>query len=141
MPELSPGQFGDYQVGGHRPTSEGDEWGYFHEADKAYPGIYSGTKYPSYTSKQADAESMHHIVRAKGDPDAKVTMYRAVPGHVDRINPGDWVTASKTFAENHAKSEGGSDWHILSGEAKAHELTHSTDSINELGYFPKKRGK
>lgn len=135
MPELNSDQFGDYQTW-HRPTSreDADEWGHFHEADKAYPGIYEGQRYPS-GYKQADAESMYHIHRAKGDPNARVPMYRAVPGHVHQINPGDWVTASKAYAEQHLESHGEAGWHVLARQAKAHELSHSTDSINELGYI------
>lgn len=137
MSNLNSDQFGDYQTG-HRPGDTGDEFGYFHEADKAYPDIYE--KPHLYTSKYipGDSISMAHIKRARGKPDADVTIHRAVPPHVNQINPGDWVTAAKPYAQQHIESNGKPDWHILSQTVKARDLTHSTDAISELGYFPKK---
>jgi hypothetical protein len=129
MPDLNLDQFGDYHMR-HRPS---DEWGRFHEADQAYPGIYERPR--TYFQEPGSAESMRHILRAKGDPNARVPMYRAVPGHVHQINPGDWVSASRTYAQQHLESEGGDGWHVLQRQAKAHELSHSSDSINELGYI------
>jgi hypothetical protein len=126
VPDLNPEQF-DYRMQ-HQPS----DYGRFHEADKAYPDIYAHPEYYSTGNREADAESMHHIRRAKGDPNARVPMYRAVPKSVNQINPGDWVTASRTYAEEHA--HGMEDWHVLRRQAKAHDLTHTSDSINELGY-------
>lgn len=130
MPDLNPDQFSYRQP--HQPF----EASRFHEADKAYPDIYEHPEY--YTSDGTrhgdahDSEAMHSIRRAQGNPDAKIRMFRAVPKHVVQINPGDWVSTSRTYAKDHAYGE--KDWHVLEGVAKANDLIHTGDSIHEQGY-------
>ena len=92
-----------------------------------------GTGYP-----QADKEAFDLAKRVRGNPDAQVTMYRAVPKDqsIQSINPGDWVSLSKSYAQNHGESVLGKDYKILSQKVKAKDLWTNADSIHEFGYHP-----
>lgn len=94
---------------------------------------FYGTGYP-----QADKESFDLAKRVRGNPDALVTMYRAVPKDesITAINPGDWVSLSKSYAKTHGESVLGKDYKIISQKVKAKELWTNADSIHEFGYHP-----
>ena len=92
-----------------------------------------GTGYP-----QADREAFDLAKRVRGNPNAEVTMYRAVPKDesIKSINPGDWVSLSKSYAQNHGESVLGKDYKIISQKVKAKDLWTNADSIHEFGYHP-----
>lgn len=92
-----------------------------------------GTGYP-----QADREAFDLARRVRGNPNAEVTMYRAVPKDesIKTINPGDWVSLSKSYAKNHGESVLGKDYKIIAQKVKAKELWTNADSIHEFGYHP-----
>jgi hypothetical protein len=83
-------------------------------------------------------ESMSVVQRARGNPDFETTIYRSVPSADMPINPGDWVTLSKTYAQQHGQhaDDPSQDWPVVEGRAKASELWTSGDSVNEWGYHP-----
>lgn len=84
---------------------------------------------------KADDEAFEVINSINGNPDAIVTIYRGVPDGVDKINPGDWVTLSPTYAQEHVNSNvpGGK---IISKQVKASEIFTDANSIQEWGYDP-----
>ena len=90
-----------------------------------------GTGFP-----QADKEAFALAKRVRGNPDAEVVMYRAVPKDVNEINKGDWVTLSKSYAKSHGESVLNNDYKILSKKVKAKDLYTNADSIHEFGYHP-----
>lgn len=94
---------------------------------------YYGTGYP-----KADREAFSLAQRVRGNPDAEVTMYRAVPKdeNITSINAGDWVTLSKDYAKTHGESALRGDYKILSQKVKAKDLWTNADSIHEFGYQP-----
>lgn len=92
---------------------------------------YYGTGYPSF-----DREAFSIAHKAKGNPEAEVTMYRAVPKGVSAINAGDWVTLSKGYAKNHGESVLDNAYDILEQKVKARDLWTNADSIHEFGYHP-----
>jgi hypothetical protein len=94
---------------------------------------YYGTGFP-----KADREAFALAQRVKGNPDAEVTMYRAVPKdeNITSINAGDWVTLSKDYAKTHGESALRGDYKILSQKVKAKDLWTNADSIHEFGYQP-----
>lgn len=96
---------------------------------------YYGTGFP-----KADREAFALAQRVRGNPDAEVTMYRAVPKDekITAINAGDWVTLSKDYAKTHGESALGGDYKILSQKVKAKDLWTNADSIHEFGYQPSK---
>jgi hypothetical protein len=94
---------------------------------------YYGTGYP-----KADKEAFALANKVRGNPDAEVTMYRAVPKDesISNINAGDWVTLSKDYAKTHGESALRGDYKILSQKVKAKDLWTNADSIHEFGYYP-----
>lgn len=106
-----------------------------------YPAdVYSEKAAQIYGSgnRRADTEAFNLVKRVRGNPDAEVTMYRAVPKNADitNINAGDWVTLSKDYAKNHGEAVLGGDYKILSQKVKAKDLWTNADSIQEFGYQP-----
>lgn len=94
---------------------------------------YYGTGFP-----KADREAFALANRVRGNPDAEVTMYRAVPkdDKITSINAGDWVTLSKDYAKVHGESVLDNNYKILSQKVKAKDLWTNADSIHEFGYQP-----
>lgn len=106
-----------------------------------YPAdVYSekAAQYYGTGNRKADIEAFNLARRVRGNPDAEVTMYRAVPKNVDvaDINPGDWVTLSRDYAKTHGESVLNKNYKILSKKVKAKELWTNADSIHEFGYNP-----
>lgn len=96
------------------------------------PNLYR-TGYP-----ELDAEAFRIANKVKAQPDAEVTIYRAVPATAegDAINPGDWVTLTKGYAKTHGESLG-KEYKILSMKVRADEVFTPGDSIHEWGYWPR----
>ena len=94
---------------------------------------YYGTGYT-----KADKEAFALANKVRGNPDAEVTMYRAVPkdAGIEAINKGDWVTLSKDYAKNHGESVLDNNYKIISQKVKAKDLWTNADSIQEFGYWP-----
>jgi hypothetical protein len=106
-----------------------------------YPAdVYSekAAQYYGSGNRRADIEAFNLAKRVRGNPDAEVTMYRAVPKNADisNINAGDWVTLSKDYAKNHGEAALRGDYKILSQKVKAKDLWTNADSIQEFGYQP-----
>ena len=105
-----------------------------------------GSFYPDdvYSSKAAqyygdgmpyDNQAFSIARGVKDNPDALVTMYRAVPKNTSlQINNGDWVTLSKQYAKEHGYSHLDNNYKILSKKVPARKLFTNGDSIHEFGY-------
>ena len=94
-----------------------------------------GSGYPNL-----DAKARKTITAAKGDPDFRITIYRAVPKDAgDDINPGDWVTPVREYADIHGQSNLGDDFKVVSTEVRAGDLFTEGNSILESGYSPRGR--
>lgn len=91
----------------------------------------------------ANKQSYDVIKSVKGNPDAEVTIYRAVPNekNIKTINRGDFVTLSPKYAELHGASGYGRDGNdagkVLSQKVKVKDIYFGGDDVNEFGYFPK----
>jgi len=84
-----------------------------------------------------DAESLRVIQRARNNPNAQVTVYRAVPKNAPAdINAGDWVTTSRRYAQGHGESVLGGNYRIVSEKVRAGELATDGNSLNEWGWWP-----
>ena len=145
---LNEDQFG-YRMQ-HRPAGPDDDSGApFHRAEEVMPDV-TGPKGEQYYdhhavapgrripySQSPSAESFRQMRAAKDNPDAPVKIYRAVPKVEHGIKPGDWVTPSRKYAEQHARQEtADKDWPVVEGSAKASELWGHGDDVNEWGYHP-----
>jgi hypothetical protein len=111
-----------------------------------YPtDVYSpkAAQYYGTGNPRADREAFALANRVRGNPNAEVTMYRAVPkdDSISNINVGDWVTLSKDYANIHGESVLGNDYKILSQKVKAKDLWTNADSIHEFGYHPQDKNQ
>ena len=55
---------------------------------------------------------------------------------IKTINPGDWVTASRTYAKQHGEGALNGEYKIISKKVKAKEIFTDSNSIHEFGYHP-----
>jgi len=133
----------EYQ-GEHKPPSE--SYGApLHDLTQVYPeDIYSnkalqyyGMGHPEH--KKMDMESLFKAQMYRDKPNASVSIFRAVPEHVNEINPKDWVTLSPAYAKLHGESRLGGKYKTLKKMVKAKELWTAGDTIHEWGYHPEEK--
>jgi hypothetical protein len=112
-----------------------------HDLTQIYPDdiysnkavIYYGDRATDY-SDQLSISIMHS---AKGKPDAKIKIYRAVPSNIQGdINAGDWVTINKQYAVTHGERTLEGSYRIISKVVPAKHLYTDANSIHEFGYDP-----
>ncbi len=113
---------------------------------RIYPDdVYSdkGPRFYGTGDDALDRKTFRILSALKGKPDAEVTIYRAVPVDVAQtdINPGDWVTLNRKYAEDHglrfADTGGeGEAFRILEKTVKASDIFTNGDSIQEWGFWP-----
>lgn len=128
--------------GNHQPIDGQDAVG-AHEVDKGFPDFYEHPEWYHHggSQKQADRETTSALRSIRGNPDAQVTVYRAVPHGVTRINPGDWVSLSRSYAQGHGMhpDDPKQDMPVISMRVPARHVRESgVNSIHEWGYFPGK---
>ena len=106
-----------------------------------YPSnIYSSKALQYYRTGDdyMDRQSIDILQGLADDPDAKVTIHRAIPVDAnEEINAGDWVTVNYDYAEMHGESALNGDYVIVSEEVPASDVFTNADSIHEQGYDPK----
>lgn len=140
VPDAPPsaGLLSDY-VGEHRAPMRDGNAPAFDLAGDIYPDdIYSSKAVQYYGTGDSamDSETMGLLQSLRGQPDAAVTIYRAVPRGVDDLNAGDWVTVNRQYAQDHGEAALGGDFDIVEREVKASEIFTNGDSIHEFGYDP-----
>lgn len=83
-------------------------------------------------------ESLAALKGIKDNPDAEVTIYRAVPKGVKNINEGDWVSLSKTYAKEHGmhETDAKKDMPVISKKVKAKDIGWDGNDLNEFVYNP-----
>lgn len=91
-------------------------------------------------SHEQDEASFKIIRSLKGKPDEVVAIHRSVPEHVNEINPGDWVSVNKDYADLYGHIKHGGKHKVISKEVPAKEL-HATESIHEQGWHPEKKAE
>ena len=140
---MADGGSAEYQ-GEHKPPS--DSYGApLHDLTQVYPeDIYSpkalqyyGMGHPNH--KKMDMESLFKAQMYRDKPNASVSVFRAVPEHINEINPNDWVTLSPAYAKLHGESRLGGKYKTLKKMVKAKELWTAGDSIHEWGYHPEEK--
>jgi len=130
----------------HQPRPDGARLDDMTKGGEVFPDdIYSpqGLRYYGNPNNIFDRESFEIIQNVKGDPEAEVTIFRAVPDddNINTINHGDFVTLSRSYAEMHGQSGYGIDGQqsgkVLSMKVKVKDLFSDGNDLNEFGYFPK----
>mgnify|MGYP003114849990 CR=1 FL=1 len=135
----------EYQ-GHHQAPVDEDYHAPLHDMTRIYPeDLYSnmGVHYygdGSHDSREMDSHSHRIIMSVRGDPEANVIVYRAVPYEVGgEINPGDWVSTSRIYAVNHGRrfghgEHGPGGFRLLKREVKAKDLFSEGNSLHEYGW-------
>jgi hypothetical protein len=140
-PELQSGEREDWQDE-HRPPMA-DSGAPLHDLTgdgQIYPDdVYSsnGSRYYGTGYDALDKQAFRIANMAKGNPDYDVMIFRAVPKDINAdIRPGDWVTISRGYAQEHGESRFDGDYKIISKMVKAKDIYTNGDSILEWGYDP-----
>lgn len=125
----------------HRPMTVQQGAAPLHDLSNAFDDtIYGKAGLQNYGtgSPRLDREALRVFQQVKGNPDAEVVIYRAVPKgtKASNINPGDWVTVSKEYAMEHGEGALGGKYKIISQKVPAKYVTTNADSILEQGYYP-----
>ena len=115
----------------HRPS---EEYGNGSNFEKNMDGVFEHPQWYMNMNEDWNVESLNALRRIRNKPDAEITIYRATPGK--KINPGDWVTPSKKYAELHNNSQLDGKGNILELKVKAKDILWGGDDINEFGYYP-----
>ncbi len=139
MPDVDPN---GYRMAHRAPDGTYDE-GSIDKMDTVYPkDIYSANGARYYGQDDFESRKIIQLFRSlRGKPEAELTIYRAVPKGVSEvINPGDWVTPSKQYAELHANYFDETGAVILEKKVKAKEVYSEGNSIFEFGWNPKAPG-
>jgi hypothetical protein len=85
--------------------------------------------------RAVDDEAFAVLRAVRGNPDAEVTMYRAVPVDApETIADGDWVTTSRAYANQHGERALGGNYKILEEPTYARRL-QSEGYPYEFGYM------
>jgi hypothetical protein len=97
--------------------------------------IYTGNALRYFgEGRDYDKKAIDIIQRMRGNPDAEITIYRALPIGQNEINPRDWVTTTREYALDHIGDDEG--YHIVSKKVKASDVFTEGNSIHEFGYDP-----
>lgn len=134
---------GDYRMS-HRPLMSGvtaDDLTKAGIEGMSLPkDVYSHPQYYTFMydeSPDVMNEVMSVYNRAKGNPNAMVNAFRAVPAEADgQLNVGDWITLSPTYAQKHLESQFGGIGKIIQQRVPASSVHASMDDLAESGYYP-----
>ena len=114
----------------HNLTEDGGEGEYLTDDVYANPERYSGA------GTTVIRETMAQLKQAKGNPDAIVTIHRWAP-EGNAIEAGNWVSLSKTYAEQHGESNSsGKAGSVISLDVPAKTIRFAGDDLAEFGYWP-----
>lgn len=101
---------------------------------------YQNPHYYEYNDAGIERPVRKLLKGLKGSPDSELEVYRSVPPeHADKgISPGDWVTPSKSYAEEHGMhaTDPSQDWPVISQTVKAKDIYTAGDSLAEWGWHP-----
>lgn len=131
------GEDRDYRMGHRAPwnDSETEDPYYNHVANLTQSFPEDVYEHPDWYGT-VDEETLTQLRAAREDPDAPLTIYRAVPEGVDEINRGDWITLSHAYAEQHSYGleSGNRDGVVISREVPASQVWTDGNDLGEYGY-------
>lgn len=119
----------------HQPSPDGAMG---HDVEAMYPDFYAHPEWYATGDAASDRETLAVVRAMRNNPEAEVTIYRALPDVKYGIRPGNWVSLSRSYVESHGADSGedGSDWPIVELRVRAKDIRTPGDSINEWGYYP-----
>ena len=124
-----------------------------HNLSGVYPDDFygpNGFRYYADHGQPRDRDSYMKHVRARGNPDHIMSVYRAIPKDVYQkamrqnsetplalmIKKGDWVTPSKEYAKEHGEGALNGKYKVVARRVRAKDVYTNGDSIHEWGYHP-----
>ncbi|MCQ2299977.1 MAG: hypothetical protein MJZ81_07640 [Bacteroidales bacterium] len=86
--------------------------------------------------RQTAREAVRSIVSAKGNPDAMIDVWRAVPKSVKDVNlrRGDWVALSEDYARQHGESWMDGKYKLIHDKVRAGDLFTDGNMLEEAGF-------
>ena len=125
----------------HRPPprDEEEEPGQtLDDVSMVMPGFYEHPEYYPANGPEIDRESIQAIMSARGNPDAIVTVYRAVSSDDPQtsLRANDWVTPSRAYADLHGQGPLNGDYRVIEQRVRAGDLFSEGNSVNEFGWNP-----
>lgn len=135
------GGMGFLNPNSHRPMTIEQGAAPLHDLSSAFDDtIYSPAAIRNYGTGDAllDKQVLNVFKAAKGNPNAEISAYRAVPldDAQNALRHGDWVSVSKDYAKVHGEGPLGGKYRIIEQKVPASHLTTNSDSILEQGYYP-----
>ena len=115
----------------HRPSSD---YGNASNFEENMSGVFEHPEWYMNMNDAYNKESLTALKKVQNNPEAEIKIYRATIG--DKINPGDWITPSKKYAEYHNSHQLDGKGKVLEMTVKAKDILFAGDDINEFGYFP-----
>jgi ribosomal protein S18 acetylase RimI-like enzyme len=84
-----------------------------------------------------DPEVVSALRNARGNPNATISIYRALPANENTIYSGNWVTTSRAYAKFHGNAgNAGPDWHVIQADVRASDVyLGDGNSLAEYGYW------
>jgi len=127
----------DYRIY-HRPMTEEQGAARLHNLSVAFgDDIYTKNALQFFGSGDPrEAQIVRQLQSLRNKPEADVVIYRGGVPEGAQINSGDWVTLSKSVAEDYANQNKGL---VVSKKVKAKDITSWSDSLLEFGYMPEKQ--
>lgn len=125
----------DWRISHTAPTALDDVGASIDRLDDIYPAdVYTNPRI--YGFDEEDLGAVPAIMASRGNPDAMVDIYRAVPAYAQDIYTNDWVTPSLPYALGHARHvmEGRLPWQVIGGTVPARTLFSEGNSLAEYGY-------
>lgn len=130
----TPLDFDSDEYRGYHTAPNEDDKAIYDLLDVWGEDIYSNEAYFYYGDGdiKMDKASVRILQEVRNNPDALVTVYRAVPIGVTTINSGDWVSINREYAEAHGELLEGA-YEIISKELPARQIFTDGNSLHEQG--------
>lgn len=121
----------------HRPPDT--DFGSPHHdiSEDVMPGLYDNPEWHDHSGEPSYWDAFRHVLRTRGKPEAKVTIYRSLPAeHAHQgFRPGDWVSTSEEYARRHGQqSDPEHDWPVIRTTVPAKHLQTEGNDLREWGY-------
>lgn len=117
----------------HRPSETGAIASDISKNGELIPkDVYEHPEWYADMGNKTYQESFTVLKKIRGKPEAEITVYRA--SLKKGLNRGDWITLSKTYADQEGLGEG---MKTYSYKVRARDIQFAGDDLNEFGYFPK----
>lgn len=122
-----------------------------HDLTGIYPADFygpNGFRYYADQGNSYDYNSYAKVINVRNNPNSLVKVYRAIPIPVykqalkaieplsEMIRPGDWVSISRDYANEHGQNNLLGKYKIAAMRVRAKYLYTDGNSINEWGYDP-----